>query len=167
MNGLVLDRGVVMPEFLELHSKTSRVVRAAAEAVVQRHGLRLGQDHLLAELWKTDGQTPGAIAAAVTVTTPAITKLATRLAGAGLLERRPDPHDNRLVRLWLTPAGRALQRPIEAERERLEEQLTATLTTMERVQLIRALTKINRAAADLLLTNGRVSAGATKESAEH
>ncbi|TDW71120.1 MarR family winged helix-turn-helix transcriptional regulator [Kribbella pratensis] len=133
-----------MPEFLELHSKTSKLLRAAADAAVQRHGLRLGQDHLLAALWAEDGRTPGEIAAAVNVTTPAVTKLATRLADSGLLERRPDPHDNRLVRLWLTPAGRALQEPIEAERQALEDRITATLTQAERAHLIKALTKIQQ-----------------------
>ncbi|MER7246386.1 MarR family transcriptional regulator [Kribbella sp. NPDC000426] len=133
-----------MPEFLELHSKTSKLLRAAADAAVQRHGLRLGQDHLLAALWAEDGRTPGEIAAAVNVTTPAVTKLATRLAEAGLLERRPDAHDNRLVRLWLTPAGRALQKPIEAERQALEDRITATLTKTERAQLIKVLTKIQQ-----------------------
>jgi DNA-binding MarR family transcriptional regulator len=140
-----------MPEFLELHSTTSKLLRAAADAAVQRHGLRLGQDHLLAALWAEDGRAPGEIAAAVNVTTPAVTKLATRLAEAGLLERRPDPHDNRLVRLWLTPAGRALQEPIEAERQALEDRITATLTKTERAQLIKSLTKIQQVlAADLV-----------------
>lgn len=133
-----------MPEFLELHSKTSKLLRAAADAAVQRHGLRLGQDHLLAALWAEDGRTPGEIAAAVNVTTPAVTKLATRMAESGWLERRPDPHDNRLVRLWLTPAGRALQKPIEAERQALEDRITATLTKTERAQLLKALTKIQQ-----------------------
>ena len=133
-----------MPEFLELHSKTSKLLRAAADAAVQRHGLRLGQDHLLAALWAEDGRTPGEIAASVNVTTPAVTKLATRLAEAGWLERRPDPRDNRLVRLWLTPAGRALQKPIETERQALEDRITATLTKTERAQLMKALTKIQQ-----------------------
>ncbi|MFD7153562.1 MarR family winged helix-turn-helix transcriptional regulator [Kribbella sp. NPDC059898] len=137
-----------MPEFLELHSKTSKLLRAAADNAVQRHGLRLGQDHLLAALWAQDGRTPGEIAAAVNVTTPAVTKLATRMAEAGLLERRPDPHDNRLVRLWLTPPGRALQAPIEAERQQLEDRITATLTKTERAQLLKALTKIHQALVD-------------------
>ncbi|TCC16133.1 MarR family winged helix-turn-helix transcriptional regulator [Kribbella speibonae] len=137
-----------MPEFLELHSKTSKLLRAAADAAVQRHGLRLGQDHLLAALWAEDGRTPGEIAAAVNVTTPAVTKLATRLAESGLLERRPDPRDNRLVRLWLTPAGRALQAPIEAERQQLEDRITATLTQTERTQLMKALAKINQVLVD-------------------
>jgi len=139
-----------MPDFLDLHSKTSKVVRALAEEDMQRHGLHLGQNHLLAALWERDGRTPGEIAAAVHVTTPTVVKMATRMADAGLLVRRRDDHDNRLVRLWLTDAGRALQEPVEASRRRMDEQITADLTAAEREHLLRALAKIHRAARDLL-----------------
>lgn len=136
-----------MPEFLDLHSKTTKAVRAMADAAMQRHGLRLGHDHLLAALWEQDGRTPGEIAAAVDVTTPAVTKVANRMAAAGLLVRRPDDRDNRLVRLWLTDAGRALQGPIEMERKSIEDSITADLTATERKYLMKALAKIHRSAS--------------------
>jgi DNA-binding MarR family transcriptional regulator len=139
-----------VPEFLELHSKTTKALRAAADAAVRRHGLRLGQDHLLATLWERDGLTPGAIAAAVNVTTPAVTKAAARMVEAGLLVRRRDDRDNRLVRLWLTDAGHALQQPIEAERRWLEDTVTADLTKAERQHLLSALAKVHRSACELL-----------------
>jgi DNA-binding MarR family transcriptional regulator len=139
-----------VPEFLEMHSKTTKALRALADAAMRRHGLRVGQDHLLAVLWERDGSTPGEIAAAVNVTTPAVTKVATRLAEAGLLTRRRDDRDNRLVRLWLTDAGRALREPVEAERRLMEERLTADLTETEREHLMRALAKIHQSACDLL-----------------
>ena len=139
-----------MPEFLDLHSKASKALRAAAEAAVRRHGLHLGQDHLLAVLWRQDGRTPGEVAAALNVTTPNVVKAATRMATAGLLTRRRDDRDNRLVRLWLTDAGRVLQAPIERERRLLEEQVTADLTEAEREHLLSALTKIHSAATALL-----------------
>ncbi|MGW4379605.1 MarR family winged helix-turn-helix transcriptional regulator [Kitasatospora sp. NPDC004531] len=139
-----------MPEFLDLHGKTSKAVRALADGAMRRHGLHLGQNHLLAALWERDGRTPGEIAAAVNVTTPTVVKMATRMATAGLLTRRPDDRDNRLVRLWLTDAGRALREPVEAERLAMEQQLTADLTPTERRYLLSALAKIHRSAADLL-----------------
>jgi DNA-binding MarR family transcriptional regulator len=139
-----------VPEFLDLHSKTTKVLRAAADAAIRRHGLRLGQDHLLAALWERDGRTPGEIAAAVNVTTPAVTKTAARMAEADLLVRRGDDRDNRLVRFWLTEAGRALREPIEAERRLLEDKLTADLTKPEREYLLSALAKIHRSACELL-----------------
>jgi DNA-binding MarR family transcriptional regulator len=139
-----------MPEFLDLHSKTTKALRAVAEAGMRRHGLHLGQNHMLAVLWEQDGRTPGEVAAALHVTTPTVVKMATRMTDAGLLFRRRDERDNRLVRLWLTDAGRDLREPIEAERRLLEQQVTADLTATEREHLLSALVKIHLAATDLL-----------------
>jgi DNA-binding MarR family transcriptional regulator len=139
-----------MPEFLDLHSRTSKVLRAAADGAMRRHGLHLGQNHLLAALWDRDGSTPGEIAAALNVTTPTVVKMATRMGATGLLVRRRDDRDNRLVRLWLTDAGRALREPVETERRLLEERITADLTEDERRHLMSALAKIHRSAAELL-----------------
>ncbi|MCP2338457.1 MarR family winged helix-turn-helix transcriptional regulator [Actinomadura rupiterrae] len=139
-----------MPEFLDLHGRTSKAVRAVADAAVRRHGLHLGQDHLLAVLWREDGRTPGEAAAALNVTTANVVKAANRMEAAGLLTRRRDPKDNRLVRLWLTDIGRALQQPIEKERRHIEDQLTAALTPAERTTLLTALEKIHTTATALL-----------------
>lgn len=138
-----------MPDFLDLHSRTSKALRAAAENGMRRHGLHYGQDFLLRALWERDGRTPGEIAAALHVTTPTVVKAATRMSTVGLLVRRRDERDNRLVRLWLTDAGRALREPVEAERRALEETVTAGLTDTERAHLMSALEKIHRAAAAL------------------
>lgn len=143
-----------MPEFLDLHGRTSKALRAASDEGMRRHGLHLGQNYLLALLWERDGRTPGEIAAALHVTTPTIVKMATRMADAGLLTRRRDEHDNRLVRLWLTDEGRTLQEPVEAERRALEEKVLADLTAPERKHLMAALTKIHRSASALLAKPG-------------
>jgi DNA-binding MarR family transcriptional regulator len=143
-----------VPEFLDLHGLTNKAVRAAAEAAVRRHGLHLGQDHLLAVLWNEDGRTPGEIAAKVNVSTPAVVKMSGRLIDAGLITRRRDERDNRLVRLWLTDAGQALRHPIESERRHLEQRITEDLTEAERRTLLSALAKIQRAATALLTDTG-------------
>ncbi|MFD8686022.1 MarR family winged helix-turn-helix transcriptional regulator [Streptomyces sp. NPDC059651] len=139
-----------MPEFLDLHGMTSKVLRALADGAMRRHGLYLGQNHLLAVLWERDGSTPGEVAAALNVTTPTVVKMADRMTTTGLLTRRRDDRDNRLVRLWLTDAGRALQEPVEEERRLIEEKVTADLTETEREHLLSALTKIHRSASELL-----------------
>ncbi|MCW2903006.1 MAG: transcriptional regulator, MarR family protein [Streptosporangiaceae bacterium] len=138
-----------MPELLDLYGATSKVVRAATDLALGRHGLHVGQDHLLAQLWRQDGRTPGEIATAVGVSTPAVTNTATVLAKAGFLVRRPDEQDNRRVRLWLTEAGRALRPAVERERQTLEDALVERLTDAERRNLVSGLTKINRAATEL------------------
>jgi DNA-binding MarR family transcriptional regulator len=143
-----MDGEEPMTDFLTLHGKTNKAVRALAEEGMRKHGLHLGQNLLLAVLWEEEGRTPGQIAAAVEVTTPAVVKMANRMVSSGLIERRPDGHDNRLVRLWLTDRGRALQRPVEHERQRLEARLTADLTAEERQMLLTALAKVYRAASE-------------------
>lgn len=139
-----------MPEFLDLHSKTTKALRAVTDIALRRHGVHLGQDHLLAALWEQDGRTPGEVAVTVNVTTPAVTKVATGMAEAGLIVRRRDDRDNRLVRLWLTDSGRALQAPIERERRAIEDKILADLSDIERTHLLSALAKIHRSALDLL-----------------
>jgi DNA-binding MarR family transcriptional regulator len=135
-----------VPEFLDLHSQTTKALRAVSDRVMRNHGLHLGQNYVLAELWERDGQTPGEIAASLRVTPPTITKAASRMEHADLVERRPDESDNRLVRLWLTEAGRALRDPIEAELASLEAEVVASLSKNERANLIKALEKVRDAA---------------------
>ncbi|MGW4242160.1 MarR family winged helix-turn-helix transcriptional regulator [Nocardia sp. NPDC004722] len=137
-------------DFLDLHGRTSKALRALADRDMRRLGLHLGQNHVLAVLWEQDGRTPGEMAAALNVTTPTVVKMATRMAAAGLLERRRDDRDNRLVRLWLTEHGRELREPVEADRKALSDNVTADLTDAERKHLMSALAKIHRSAAQLL-----------------
>jgi DNA-binding MarR family transcriptional regulator len=143
-----------MSEFLDLHGRTSKLLRALVDRDVRPYGLHPGQDLVLAVLWDRDGQTPGEVAAAHHVTTPTIVKMANRLTAAGLLVRRRDPRDNRLVRLWLTDKGRGLQDPIEANRTALEGLVTADLSEAERHCLLTALNKIHRSATHLLEGGG-------------
>jgi MarR family transcriptional regulator, organic hydroperoxide resistance regulator len=139
-----------MPEFLDLHSRTTKVLRALADEAMRRHGLHYGQHHLLGALWEQDGRTPGEVAAKLHVTTPTVVKMADRMTVSGLLVRRRDDRDNRLVRLWLTDAGRALREPVESARRELEAQVTADLTGAELAALMAALAKVHLAAEGLL-----------------
>ncbi len=131
-----------MSEFVEVFSRASKVVRALIEGELRPHGLHLGQHRVLGMLWERDGQTPGAIAAALEVTTPTVVVMANRMAAAGLLVRRRDDPDNRLVRLYLTDAGRGLREPVEEALRRIEAQLTTGLSESERRTVTRVLDRV-------------------------
>ncbi|MDN3360035.1 MarR family transcriptional regulator [Actinomadura sp. DC4] len=137
-----------MSELLTLFTRTHKLLRAAADEAMSRHGVRVGQNLVLAVLWETDGLTPGELAARLHLTTPTIVNTATRMEEAGLLTRVRDPADGRLVRLHLTERARAAQRPVEEERRLLEQRATATLTDEERRHLRSALTKIIKEMSD-------------------
>ena len=107
-----------------------------------RHGVRVGQNLVLAALWEDDGLTPGDVARRLGVRTPTVVKMATRMEAAGLLERRRDAKDARLVRLHLTRKGRSLQVGVEDELEALEDRALATMSDREKRQLQRSMQKI-------------------------
>jgi MarR family transcriptional regulator, organic hydroperoxide resistance regulator len=117
-------------------------MRGAADAAFSRHGVRVGQNLVLEQLWNEDGLTPGDIAQRLGVSTPTVVKMATRMEAAGFLERRRDERDARLVRLYLTDRGRSVRKPLERELERLRKQATASLTAAERRDLESALATI-------------------------
>ncbi|MFC8733201.1 MarR family winged helix-turn-helix transcriptional regulator [Luteimicrobium sp. NPDC057192] len=139
-----------MADVSDAYTLASKTFRAALTTVLRRHGLHLGQNLVLERLADTDGQTPGELATAIHVTTPTIVKMATRMASAGLLVRRRDTTDNRLVRLYLTPEGRALVGPLRADLDELEAELVTGLSAAERATLLELMARVTGNARALL-----------------
>lgn len=131
-----------MDDLLALFTRAGKLLREATDEAMGRHGVRVGQHIVLSALWDQDGLTPGEIARRLGTTTPTIVNTATRMEEAGLVTRRPDPADARLVRLYLTPRGRSVRAPVREARAALEQYATATLTPAERTHLRTALAKI-------------------------
>jgi DNA-binding MarR family transcriptional regulator len=129
-------------EFLALFTRASKLMRSAADAAFSRHGVRLGQNLLIEALAEEDGLTPGELARRLRVTTPTIVKMAARMDAAGLVTKRRDARDARLVRLHLTARGRSVHGPLEDERRLLQERAIAGLGEDERLELERALATI-------------------------
>ena len=121
-----------------------RAMAEAGEAAFQRHGVRSGQQWILRCLWNEDGLTPGEIARRLELSTPTVTKAAMRMEAAGIVDRRPDPRDARLVRLFLSERGRALEQTIAEEMGRLARRALATLRPEECEALVGYLTAIRR-----------------------
>jgi DNA-binding MarR family transcriptional regulator len=65
-----------------------------------------------------------------------------RLEGRGLVERRPDPNDGRVVRVRLTRAGKALQERALVDHAANEERLLSGLQSREREQLAALLRRL-------------------------
>jgi DNA-binding MarR family transcriptional regulator len=81
----------------------------------------------------------------VLLSQPALSRLLDRLAGRGLIERRPDPLDGRGVRLSLTGAGRERQREIGRRHARsVARAMTAGLSPAEIRQLETICLKLAR-----------------------
>jgi MarR family transcriptional regulator, organic hydroperoxide resistance regulator len=131
-------------EFQSAFWSAKRAMAEASEAAFQRHGVRSGQQWILRRLWDEDGQTPGEVARQLELSTPTVTKAAMRMEAAGLIDRRSDPRDARLVRLFLSERGRALEKTIAEEMAQLARRSLATLSEDQVKALVAALTAIRR-----------------------
>jgi MarR family transcriptional regulator, organic hydroperoxide resistance regulator len=116
----------------------------ASSTAFARHGVHEGQQYVLRCLWQEDGLSPGEVARRLNLATPTVTRATTRMAAAGLLRREPHPGDRRMVRIWLTDRGRALEKDIDAEISSLARRALSTLSEAEVTALIRALERIRR-----------------------
>ncbi|MCP2321620.1 MarR family transcriptional regulator for hemolysin [Hamadaea flava] len=131
-----------MTDVIRLLTRAQKLLRTTTDAAMQEHGVRIGQNLVLEVLWDTDGLTPGDLATRLDVATPTVVNTAARMEAAGLLERRRDPDDRRLVRLYLTPKARAAEAPIAEARREIAARALAAVTPAELSHLESALTKI-------------------------
>jgi DNA-binding MarR family transcriptional regulator len=71
-----------------------------------------------------------------------ITKMLQRMEKAGFVERRPDPDDQRVSRVYLTGEGRAVRAGVQQVWHQLEEEAFAGFTPDERLLLRRFFVQI-------------------------
>ena len=105
-------------------------------------GLYRGQPPMLRALWGKDGMTHSELAEQLDRCPATITKMVQRMEKAGFVERRSDPSDERLSRVYLTPAGRTIKSAVEDVWSALEEQLVTGFTPPEVALLRSQLTRV-------------------------
>lgn len=124
-------------------------------------GLRLSapQAALLAAVAASQGAGLHSLADVLDLAPPTVSVTVARLEAAGLVQRRPDPHDGRAIRIYLTERGEALHRRLLAARRDRATRLLAPLAPEERFLLVdlleRALTAASIPAPDALAPAGR------------
>ena len=111
-------------------------------------GLSTATWFLLSMLLEEDGISQGEVSHRFEVDPSRITRLAQRLQDEGLLLRKRDPEDNRVVRLYATEEGRALIESCQERRERFESRFRREFSPEELAELRRALGVISRLMED-------------------
>jgi MarR family transcriptional regulator, organic hydroperoxide resistance regulator len=94
---------------------------------LEPHGVTPTQYAVLKVLSDADGQTRAELGARLGIDSATTTGVADRLATNGLLERRPDPQDRRLQRLFLTSEARSRQRALDSEMDELDREVESEL----------------------------------------
>ena len=97
---------------------------------------------LLANLAREDGQTLAALSRRMLVTAGKLTGLVDRAERDGVVERRADPRDRRLSRVYLTPSGRELVRGLLPAHAAHIAELLRGLEASDRRELRRILGKL-------------------------
>src|SRR5262249_46490233 len=95
-----------------------------------------------------EGLTQSQLVERMCVQPPTVSKMLDRLEKAGLVERRPDAENSRLVRLYLTEQGTLAQRAIGAIWTDLEQRLIKGLNVEERIVLRRLLVQVHKNLTD-------------------
>lgn len=101
----------------------ARLLRTYADQRARQHGMTRAQWAVLVGLDRCEGPKQAELAELLDLQPITLTRLLDRLARSGLIERRPDPNDRRVNRLYLTPAAR----PVLDALERLGADMMATV----------------------------------------
>ena len=113
-----------------------------AQSLFRDLGLWRGQPPILMRLWEEDGCTQSELAEALQVRPATITRMIRRMERSGFVQRRPDPADQRLVRVYLTEAGRAVRPRVESIRQTLATEMLEGLSLEEQLLLRRLLVQM-------------------------
>ena len=119
-----------------------RLHRARAHALLEEIGLHRGQPPMLRALWDQEGRTHSELAELLHVRPATITKMIQRMERAGFVQRRPDPDDERVSRVYLTNAGHAIRESVDDAMDELEAELLCGFSREERVVLRRFFGRI-------------------------
>jgi MarR family transcriptional regulator, organic hydroperoxide resistance regulator len=127
-------------DFLLGHVSHLHYIRA--RQLLESLGLYRGQPMVLRELWEQEGRTQTELADLLNVTAATITKTLQRMEKQGFLQRRPDPTDQRVSRVYLTAAGRAVQQEVEGVFKTMETETFRGLAPEDLAALRVFLTRI-------------------------
>jgi DNA-binding MarR family transcriptional regulator len=112
------------------------------------HGLTLAQFDVLMTLRHTDGITQQELAEWLLVTKANVVGLIDRVSAANWVERRQDPEDRRVNRLYLTPAGRKIVAKANPGQFALVKKLFGRLTEAELRQMHALLGRLQQACSE-------------------
>jgi DNA-binding MarR family transcriptional regulator len=125
-----------------LLAQVCRLHYARAHTLLEGLGLYRGQPPVLHALWEQEGLTHTGLAGRLHVQPATITRMIQRMEKAGFVACRADPEDQRVSRVYLTDAGRAIQTEVEQVWGVLENETFAGFTLQERMLLRRFFLQI-------------------------
>jgi DNA-binding MarR family transcriptional regulator len=112
-----------------------RLQHKRAHDLLEALGLYQGQPRLLRVLWEEEGPNQSELAERVHVRPATMTKMLQRMEEAGFVERRRDRADQRVLRVYLTEEGHAVQAQVQQIWAQMEREVLAGFDAEEREHL--------------------------------
>jgi DNA-binding MarR family transcriptional regulator len=112
------------------------------EEIVSAHGLGIPQYVVLSFLAETPGLANADLARRAFVTPQSMNEVLKQLESTGLVERRQNPTNARILNAYLTSTGARKRSAVRSQVQELEARLLSGLTSDERQTLNRALLTI-------------------------
>lgn len=100
------------------------------------------QFRVLAHLWISDGVVQTELAQSTNRNRANVTRIVDILEAKGIVERRDDPHDKRVFRIYLTDLGKSLQEETAKCAAKSVEDALKNITDEDRRITLRVLQKI-------------------------
>lgn len=123
--------------------ETSRLLRAVVEQRLKPYGMTRAQFATLSRLDCQDGLAQHEVADALEVQPIAMVRLVDQLSALGLVERRSDPNDRRINRLYITEGGRNRVRDMEGFKDAIGAELFDGIGEDEIAGVLRTLDKLH------------------------
>jgi len=122
--------------------QVAKLLRDRVHTRMEGVGLSRGQGAILFRLGHENGLAQTELARRTLVRPATLTEVLQRMESAGLIERKTDPTDQRVSRVYLTANGEAARGQAEAIWREIETDLGAILSMTERARLVPLLRKL-------------------------
>ena len=138
----------------------SRLRRNLFDQTLSPLGVTRSQWWVLAFLSRSDGMAQTELAHELDLGKVALGGLIDRLETAGLVERRPDPNDRRVKRIFLTTTSKRLIKRMRRESHRTNERILENIETKDLENVTRVL---DRMKVNLLAALGKTAEEASAD----
>jgi DNA-binding MarR family transcriptional regulator len=135
----------------------ARQLRYRFDARTRTLGVTRPQWRVLLTLARREGLTQTELAEQLEVERITLCRMIDRLAEAGLVERRADPHDRRVWRLHLMPSALVIAEELSAIGAEIEEEALSVLSPAERKVLRETLLRIRERFSNRGCDEGRAA----------
>jgi len=125
-------------EVYELWRDIARYMQGRARAAGYTHE----QWRAMWYLASNEGITQASLADLLEIQPISLTRTLDRMAAAGLIERRPDPHDRRAQQLFLTPQAEPIIDMLRQELETLQQRATCGMSSEQQTEIVALLRQV-------------------------